>query len=58
MGYRAEVIGGILNVQQGPTGGTQVTCDFDVKSKRTQRGEEQCRKRHRAALTRKANERS
>jgi PAS domain S-box-containing protein len=34
MGYRAEVIGGILNVQQGPTGGTQVTCDFDVKPKR------------------------
>ncbi len=34
MGYRAEVIGGILTVQQGPTGGTQVTCDFDVKAKR------------------------
>jgi signal transduction histidine kinase len=34
MGYRAEVIGGILNVRQGPIGGTQVTCDFDVKPKR------------------------
>lgn len=34
MGYRAEVIGGILAVRQGPTGGTEVTCDFDVKAKR------------------------
>lgn len=34
MGYRAEVIGGILTVQKGPTGGTQVTCEFNVKPKR------------------------
>jgi nitrate/nitrite-specific signal transduction histidine kinase len=34
MAYHAEVIGGILSVQQGPTGGTQVTCNFDVKPKR------------------------
>jgi PAS domain S-box-containing protein len=34
MGYRAEVIGGILTVRQGPTGGTEVLCDFDVKAKR------------------------
>lgn len=34
MGYRAEVIGGILNVRQGSAGGTQVTCEFDVKPKR------------------------
>ena len=31
MGYRAEGIGGILTVQQGPTGGTLVTCEFSVK---------------------------
>lgn len=34
MGYRAEVIGGILNVQRGPTGGTRVTCDFDAQPRR------------------------
>jgi nitrate/nitrite-specific signal transduction histidine kinase len=34
MGYRAEVIGGILTIRQGPTGGTEVLCDFDVKTKR------------------------
>ena len=34
MGYRAEVIGGILDVQQGPAGGTQVTCRFDARPKR------------------------
>ncbi len=34
MGYRAEVIGGILNIQQEPTGGTRVTCDFDARPKR------------------------
>jgi PAS domain S-box-containing protein len=34
MGYRAEVIGGILSVQQGPAGGTAVTCRFDVKPKK------------------------
>jgi len=31
MGYRAEVIGGILTIQQGPAGGTRVTCDFDAR---------------------------
>jgi len=34
MGYRAEVIGGILSVQSGPTGGTQVTCEFDARPRR------------------------
>ncbi|MGE5294295.1 MAG: PAS domain-containing protein [Solirubrobacterales bacterium] len=34
MGYRAEVIGGILDIRQGSTGGTQVTCEFNVKPKR------------------------
>lgn len=34
MGYRAEVIGGILKVQQGPAGGTEVTCRFDAKPKK------------------------
>ena len=31
MSYRAEVIGGILEVHGGPTGGTRVTCTFDAK---------------------------
>ncbi|MEN6427240.1 MAG: PAS domain-containing protein [Phycisphaerales bacterium] len=34
MGYRAEVIGGILTIQQGPTGGTQVTCEFDARPRK------------------------
>ncbi|MBP7053400.1 MAG: PAS domain-containing protein [Phycisphaerae bacterium] len=34
MGYRAEVIGGILSITQGPAGGTRVTCEFDVGPKR------------------------
>jgi PAS domain S-box-containing protein len=34
MGYRAEVIGGILTVQPGPTGGTQVTCEFNARPRR------------------------
>jgi len=34
MGYRAEVIGGILDVRRGPAGGTRVACVFDVKSRR------------------------
>ncbi len=34
MGYRAEVIGGILEVRRGPDGGTRVTCTFDAKPKR------------------------
>ena len=32
MNYRAEGIGGTLNVQQGPAGGTRVTCTFALKS--------------------------
>ncbi|HNS19505.1 MAG TPA: PAS domain-containing protein [Sedimentisphaerales bacterium] len=34
MGYRAEVIGGILSITQGLAGGTRVTCEFDVGPKR------------------------
>ncbi|MEN6577300.1 MAG: PAS domain-containing protein [Phycisphaerales bacterium] len=34
MGYRAEVIGGILTVQQGQTGGTQVTCEFNARPRK------------------------
>lgn len=34
MGYRAEVIGGILAVRQAPGSGTQVTCDFDARPRR------------------------
>lgn len=31
MSYRAEVIGGILEVRRGPKGGTRVTCVFQAK---------------------------
>jgi PAS domain S-box-containing protein len=34
MNYRAEVIGGILDVQRGPQGGTRVSCVFSTKPRR------------------------
>jgi len=32
MSHRAEMIDGILDVQRGPSGGTQVVCTFNIKS--------------------------
>jgi len=32
MHYRAEMIGGALDVEPAPTGGTRVTCAFDLLS--------------------------
>lgn len=34
MGYRPGAVGGILGAKQGPTGGTQVTCDLEAESKK------------------------
>ncbi len=38
MNYRAEVIGGILDVQRGPQGGTRVSCAFSTRPKRRKKG--------------------
>ena len=34
MNYRARMVGGALEVRQGPTGGTIVTCLFPVSDRR------------------------
>jgi nitrate/nitrite-specific signal transduction histidine kinase len=32
MRHRAEMIGGILDVRRGSSGGTELRCTFDIKS--------------------------
>ena len=44
MHYRAEVIGGILDVHPGPDGGTRVTCVFDGTPQRHEEGRKDAEK--------------